>query len=64
MEESHKVAGKGYISTENSQMVSIGTIYTFTYVSHKAAKSLANPISQLCGELQPANYFSWGDEVI
>ena len=28
---SHKVAGKGYINTENSQIVSIGAIYTSTY---------------------------------
>ena len=27
----HEVAGKGYINTENSQMVSVGAIYTFTY---------------------------------
>ena len=30
------------------------------YISHKAAKSVAKLISQLCGELQPAVYLSRG----
>ena len=28
---SHKVVGKGYVNTENSQMASIGAIFTSTY---------------------------------
>ena len=52
------VARKGYVYTENSQMASIGAIFNSTYVSHKAAKSLAMLISQLCGELHPAVCFS------
>ena len=29
--ESHEVVGKGYVNTENSQMASIGAIFSSTY---------------------------------
>ena len=45
---SHKIVGKGYINTENSQMAPICAIFTFTY---HVAKSVAKLISQLGGEL-------------
>ena len=38
----HEVVGKGYVNIENSQMVSIGAIFSSKYVSHKAVKSMAN----------------------
>ena len=34
MVESHEVVGKGYINTENNQIVFIGAIFTSTY--HKS----------------------------
>ena len=54
--------GKGYVFMKNSQMASIGAI--FTSISHKAAKSLAKLISQLCGELQSVICLSRKDGAI
>ena len=61
---SHKVVGKGYINTENSQMESTGAIFTSTYHTKQLRKSMAKLISQLCGELQLAVYLSRGDGAI
>ena len=44
---SHKVAGKGYVNTENSQRVSIGDIFTSTYHTKQLnpwPKSLASRV--------------------
>ena len=52
---SYQVVSKGYINTKNSQIASIGSIFSFTQLSHKAAKSMPNElISQQCGKLQLA----------
>ena len=46
---------KGYVNTRNSQIPSIGAIFSSTQLSHKAAKSMANElISQWCDKLQLA----------
>ena len=45
-------------------MASIGAIFTSTYVSHKAAKSMAKLDRQSCGESQLAICFSRGDGAI
>ena len=59
---SHEMMGKGYVFMKNSQMASIGAI--FTSILHKAAKSLAKLISQLCGELQSAICLSRKDGAV
>ena len=59
------MTAKGYINTVNSQMVSVGANGVFhLHKSHKAAKSMAKLISQLCGELQLAVCWSRGEETI
>ena len=49
----HEVVGKGYVFTKNSLKDFHWCHYHF-YISHKAAKSMAKLISQLCGESQSA----------
>ena len=50
---SHKVAGKGYVNTKNSQMSSISATLSSMYHT-KQAKLMAKLISQSRGELQQA----------
>ena len=57
---SHKLVGSSYVHTENSQMTSIGAIFTSTYY----IKSMAKLISQLWGELQLAFCLSREDAAI
>ena len=49
---SHKVVGKGHVFTKNREMTH--WCHFHLYMSHKAAKSMAKLISQLCGDSQPA----------
>ena len=60
---SHEVVGKGYDNTENSQMLSIGTIFTSTYHT-KQLTPWSNSSTQLCGKLQPTVFLSMGDGAI
>ena len=48
---SHKVVGKAYVFTKNSQMASIGAIFTSTYQT-KQLNPCPNPSASSCGELQ------------
>ena len=50
------------VKPENSQMASVGVIFSSIY--HKAAKAMAKPISQSSSELQPAVCLSRGEGAI
>ena len=59
---SHEVAGKGYVNTENSQITSIGAIFSSTHHTKKVnrwSNSLANSVvnysllSAYAGEKEP-----------
>ena len=61
---SHKVAGKGYVFTKNSQMTYIGVIFPSISHTKQLAKFMDKLISQSCGDLQLAVCFPREGEAI